>query len=335
MHRIAVVGAGLAGLSAARQLQQQGSAVEVFDKARRPGGRLAVRRSESGPYHMGAPLLSVPRGGIPAATRQFLSQFPQSLLPVAGANVGGGSESGFTVAPHLSAFAQDLAELLNLRCQHTLSRLFRSSEGWHLLFAESETVFGPYDDVLLTMPTAQALALLADMPEQAAMSLKLVTSHHHPCWTVLWEPEQAPADRGFIEPLHQHPLLAMIVREDVRDAATGAPRYVLHAQPSWSLAHLEDTPEQVAEALIQAAAQWLSCEPAARHQHAHRWRFATVAEAIGSPYVAGEMGLWYAGDACLGNTAMDAIRSGLSAAAAIKSPQARAFYQDRAEKRSA
>ena len=42
--RVAVVGAGMAGASCARMLADAGCAVQVVDKSRGPGGRLASRR---------------------------------------------------------------------------------------------------------------------------------------------------------------------------------------------------------------------------------------------------------------------------------------------------
>ncbi|MCV6626839.1 MAG: FAD-dependent oxidoreductase, partial [Cellvibrionaceae bacterium] len=47
MSKIAIIGAGLAGLSAAKQLQNRAQ-VTVFDKARGLGGRMSTRRCE--PY---------------------------------------------------------------------------------------------------------------------------------------------------------------------------------------------------------------------------------------------------------------------------------------------
>ena len=42
--RIAIVGAGLAGLSCGTRLDQAGHGVALFDKGRGPGGRLSTRR---------------------------------------------------------------------------------------------------------------------------------------------------------------------------------------------------------------------------------------------------------------------------------------------------
>ncbi len=43
---VAVIGAGIAGATAARALELAGHAVHVSDKSRGPGGRLATRRVE-------------------------------------------------------------------------------------------------------------------------------------------------------------------------------------------------------------------------------------------------------------------------------------------------
>lgn len=46
--RIAVIGAGVSGALCAQALAQAGAQVELFDKARGPGGRMATRRHGEG-----------------------------------------------------------------------------------------------------------------------------------------------------------------------------------------------------------------------------------------------------------------------------------------------
>jgi hypothetical protein len=53
--RVAVVGAGIAGLNCAARLMSQGYPVEVFDKGRGPGGRASRRREGGWRFHHGAP----------------------------------------------------------------------------------------------------------------------------------------------------------------------------------------------------------------------------------------------------------------------------------------
>ncbi len=56
--RIAVVGSGIAGLSAAYELKKIGYEVDVYEKALTPGGRMATRRKDGLAFDIGADFLS-------------------------------------------------------------------------------------------------------------------------------------------------------------------------------------------------------------------------------------------------------------------------------------
>jgi len=63
--RIAVIGAGIAGLVAARDLVDAGHEVVVLEKSRGLGGRMAARRAEGDAVvDHGLPVLDVPRYGV-------------------------------------------------------------------------------------------------------------------------------------------------------------------------------------------------------------------------------------------------------------------------------
>lgn len=51
---IAIIGTGIAGLSAAQALQNAGHSVQLFDKSRGSGGRMASKRSDAGALDLGA-----------------------------------------------------------------------------------------------------------------------------------------------------------------------------------------------------------------------------------------------------------------------------------------
>ena len=56
---IAIIGAGIAGITAARTLANAGHHVQVFEKSRGPGGRMSTRESNFGTFDHGAQYFTV------------------------------------------------------------------------------------------------------------------------------------------------------------------------------------------------------------------------------------------------------------------------------------
>ena len=59
MKTIAVIGAGMAGITAARTLMQAGFKVSVFEKSHGPGGRMATRSTPYGSFDHGVQYFTV------------------------------------------------------------------------------------------------------------------------------------------------------------------------------------------------------------------------------------------------------------------------------------
>ena len=68
-ERVAIVGAGVTRLTAARALAGGGVEVTLFDKGLRPGGRISTRTGDAGCFDHGAPGFAVQGGRIPEVTR--------------------------------------------------------------------------------------------------------------------------------------------------------------------------------------------------------------------------------------------------------------------------
>ena len=67
---IAIIGTGMAGLSAAQALRKAGHTVHLFDKARGVGSRMSSKRSEVGSIDLGAQYFT-------ARDRRFVAQVQQ------------------------------------------------------------------------------------------------------------------------------------------------------------------------------------------------------------------------------------------------------------------
>ena len=104
LRDVVVVGAGLAGLAAARRAAREGMSVEVIEKSGGLGGRLATRRVGDLPVDHGCPALEVPAEGPLADELAALA--PDAPVPLDAPGRPVGLRPGMTALPNLitSAF---------------------------------------------------------------------------------------------------------------------------------------------------------------------------------------------------------------------------------------
>ncbi len=146
--RVAVVGAGLAGIAAARELVAGGHEVVVFEKSRGLGGRLAARRAEGAVLDHGSPVVAAPPGSALRALADTLPADDRVDLPD-----GLAWGSGATRLPKL------LAAGLDVRLGVRLAAL-RPAGGAIELGDEQGNTHGVADAVVVTAPAPQAADLL-------------------------------------------------------------------------------------------------------------------------------------------------------------------------------
>ncbi len=305
-QRIAVVGAGVAGLACARALSRRGLAVEVFDKARGCGGRMSSRHRGNLGFDHGA--------------QYFTARSPAFAAEVARWEAAGavgrwsGRERGaepreprFVGTPRMSAVGRQLAAGLTLRLQRRVAALEREAGTWQLSFEDGPRV-GGFSHVVLALPAPQAVALL---PAGSALAGRLAEVEIEPCWAVLLAWTQ-PLELGFDAARLADGPLAWAARNASKPGRGEAECWVLHGAPGWSRAHLEDPPQRVVEALRGAFADCASrVLPTPCHADAHRWRYALVTRPLGEPFLEDEeVGLAVCGDGCLGGRVEAAWTSG-------------------------
>ncbi len=309
MKTVAVVGAGIAGLACARRLMEAGRAVTLFDKGRRPGGRLASRRAGGFRFEHGTPYVEA----IEPAFRAAL--VPPHALPWSGPDRWSG-------VPGMSAIAQSLVPHgAEMHAMRHVAFLHHDAAGWTvrhrdaaetapgLVAAEGGVVSAPFDAVVLAIPAPQAAGLLRGMGHGFAGAVADVTMD--PCWTVM--PGFAAPQSGL--PPGPAGMFRWLSQDSARPGHAAAPdSWTGHASMAWSRLHLETPAEQVLALLCHAFAEatGIAAEPA--HASVHRWRYATVAAPLGAPCLAGPDRLALCGDWCTGPGTDAAFRSGVAAA---------------------
>ena len=297
----AVIGAGIAGLSCARALAECGVRVTVFDKSRGPGGRMSTRRGEGWACDHGAqyftardPLFQAELARWQAAGVAARWQPRLTVFDAAGRRADGG-EGGEEQARHvgtlrMTAPARLLADGLDLRLQTTVTALQRYDHGWELATAERGVLPEAFDGVLLAVPAPQAVPLLQPLrrPASAELAALAGAARMQACWALMLR-FAAPLALDFDAAFVNHGPLRWIARDTSKPGREGSEAWTLHASAEWSEAHVEDSPESVAAALIAAFCALGGAAPLL--WSAQRWRYAITDSAV-----AGGCG-WDAGDA--------------------------------------
>ena len=291
--RIAIIGAGMAGLSCARGLAEAGFSPVVFEKSRGLGGRLATRRTGALRFDHGAQYVTA-RG---ESFRAYLNDYAQAWRPE------GASGAWFVGTPGMNALVKPMAEGLDIRLGAQVTPL-RDGAHWRI----EEALF---DRVISTVPAAQARALFPETAEA------LAAVEVAPCWTLMvafehgtdW-PDMARA---------RDTDLAWIARNTSKPGREPEPEcWVVHASPDWSRAHLELEKEVAQERMLDLLRGMRGALPGLVSASAHRWRYAMTIAPLGRSHMASDDGsLLIGGDWCLGARVEDAWESGRAMAAAV------------------
>ena len=328
---IAVIGAGLAGLSCAQALLQAGHTVHVFDKARGPSGRMSTRRAEddNGPWQCdhGAQYFTARDPAFRAEVARWQQAGVAALWNARLASFDGNAWSTpatplerFVGTPRMTSPAawlvQHLGEPALAQWQTTVQRLDHTEGGWTITSAEHGLHSPRYSAVLLAVPAPQAVPLLAPVsPAGAALA---ASARMRGSWAVMLRyasPVALPWEGAFI---NTGPL-RWVARDSSKPGRTGQETWLLHASPEWSEAHIEDSAEAVTTALLAAFAALGGPAPLAAT--AHRWRYADTEPALtqGSWWDA-QMRLGLCGDWLHGGKVEGAWLSGRALAQQVLKP---------------
>ncbi len=335
---VVVVGAGLAGLIAARRLAEEGAQVLLVDKGRRPGGRASTRRVadlgriDQGPQFftvrseafagevdrwraLGVPVVEWSRGH---ARARHVAEGPEGAITPADGHPRYVIEGGFGTLTLALTRALPAAVTLQpaVRAVAVAER-----DGRLAVHVEPAHRPGPprvvaAPRVLLTAPTPQALALCEagglDLGETGAALARLRWGPTLSWLAVLDDDPGLPAPGGV--QLEEGPV--EFLADGARRGVGERPTLTAHASGPWSLARFDAPDAVVADRLQALLRPWLGAtQPLA--WRLKRWRYARPLDPwqAGTARVDGGGGsLALAGDALGGAAIEGACTSGLASA---------------------
>ena len=314
---VLVVGAGIAGLLAAVELQRAGFTGRVIDKGRGIGGRLASRRIGDAIFDHGAPCLDLQGGRLPDHWwRERLGPARTEWWPATA-----GSEvvvpCRWRGAPTMASVAKHLAQGLEILSETALTSLRQEGSQW-IASTSGGTVFSA-GAVVLTPPAPQSIALLdtgaVDLPPD--LRARLAAIEYDRCLSVmavLDEPSSRIPFPGGLS-LVSGPLAW--ISDNQAKGISPVPAVTLHATAAFSLEHWDRDRTESGLLLIEAAREWIG--PRVREFQVHGWRYSRPRILDASPCVVASLRppLVLAGDAFGTGGIEGAALSGLAAARAI------------------
>ncbi|MDP9937979.1 NAD(P)/FAD-dependent oxidoreductase [Ectopseudomonas alcaliphila] len=316
---IAIIGTGIAGLSAAQALHAAGQDIELFDKSRGSGGRMASKRSDAGSLDLGAQYFTARDRRFVEVVQQWqargwVAEWQPSLYNAQDGQLSASPDEQlrWVGCPRMSAITRAMLGALPVKFSCRITEVFRGDRYWSLQDAEGNS-HGPYSHVIVATPAPQASALLAAAPKLAGTAASVIMD---PTWAVALgfdSPLDTRVEGCFVQ---DSPLdwLARNPSKPGRD--TNLDTWVLHASSAWSRQNLDLPKEAVIEQLHGAFAELIGCAvPPPSFTLAHRWLYARPAQAHQWGALAdADLGLYACGDWCLSGRVEGAWLSGQDAA---------------------
>ncbi len=281
--RVAVIGAGLAGVAAARILADHNHDVVIVEKSRGPGGRMASRRRDETRFDHGAQyftardprmlqhLESWQRDGI-------VEQWPQRVVEIDGDVVTEKPAHQRWRGKHgMNALTKALAGDLHVYTQCRVTDIRRDADQWYLDVdsAGATRPGGGFDVVIVSAPAPQA-ALLLDGPAPA-LAERAASVDFSPTWAVMLQTHAVADDHWQGAFVANSPVAWIGNRVGERDASV---QWVIHASESWSAANLEADAAMVASTLAEAFERLTGLQVNTDSAVAHRWRYARVQQPL-------------------------------------------------------
>ena len=268
---VLIIGAGLAGLSAANDLHQAGLNVLVVDKGRGLGGRLAGRRIGDATFDHGAQFMTARDSRFKASVAEWIeagvAEEWYSSYP--------GHPNGhprYRGVPTMTAVAKYLATDMNVLRTTRVDSITQDNQLWSAALDNGDTISAKA--LLITSPVPQTLDLLAsgNIPVPADKQARLDRIDYEACiavMAVLDGPTAIPApgatafDEGPIG----------WISDNLQKGVSKIPAVTIHGSGGFSAEHYDDDKMLIGQKLIDAAAPYLGNAKVTEYQ-VHGWRYS-------------------------------------------------------------
>ena len=339
-YRVAIIGAGLAGLTCAQKLRSHSLEVEIFEKSNVVGGRMATREiidefSAHQFFDHGAQYFTARSDTFKTTVENWVKEGSAALWTGVVGSITKGllvpenqSHERFVGVPHMRSIVEDMTRDVNINLGHTVVKLQKENQKWTFNFAEHASKSN-FDLVVIALPPAQTATLLGTLDQTSdSNDLKIECEKVvlTPCWAVMVsfsEKINLEFDGLFVN----QSSISWVCRDSSKPQRAPGERFVIHASASWSLEHISDSPEKVSQLLTSDFFEAIRATKQTPSLVASKlWRFAAPEENSKAhenekeakrELVSKDLTLAICGDWCHGARVEGAFSSGLATAVKI------------------
>jgi len=318
-ENIAVIGAGMAGLTCATSLQLAGPKITVFEQSFHPGGRMSVFRKQGHEFDDGLQYFTVQDERFQWTVDTWLDEGIIEVWDGWCVDLEAGnflkreaSAPRYVGIPNMNALGRHLAGLCTIEYGCRISALQACEGGWKLLdqFARN---LGVFDRVILATPPSISGPLIQGLETTLETGIANASMTH--VWALLLsfdEPTDLLFDAAFVA---QSPL-DWIARNNSKPKRGVQENWVAISTPEWTEQYQQYSQQEIQSLLLQAfyeATGGIDKEPV--FQALRYWDDAKTIQTTDAEYLYdAEKGIGFCGDWCLGTRLESAFLSGLGMA---------------------
>lgn len=316
---IAVVGAGIAGLTCSTALNGLVPHLKVFEKSVFAGGRISHYRAGDYEFNHGAQYFTVNNPlflNIVSAWQSdnIVRPWDAWIVELSKGNISNSdmATQRFIGHPRMLTIAQNLARNCEVVYSSNVCEMERQSDGGWRLFNERGDYLGAFDIVILATAAHETAILTSQIPaiRDIAESVEMTV-----CWSGMFAFEEQldlPYDAAHV----LDSPLSWICRDQQAGSASQSDCWVLHASPEWSQKYVASFRGRVMHALLDAF--WEATDIAERQPvsaSVHCWKHAVPINPIDQDSLfIEELALGACGDWCTAPRIEGAVLSGFSMA---------------------
>ena len=316
---VAIIGAGMAGLTCGTALQGMVDTIRIFEKSIFPGGRIGRFRAGEYEFSHGAQYFTVNNPlfwnivsawqseGIVRPWDGWIVELQKGQIINSDM-----STQRFVGVPRMQKIVENLARHCDLVTSVNITELEHQESGGWRLFNERGDYQGLFDIVIVATDAHQVVNLCRPTKKicRAADNVDMTV-----CWSAMFAFERVlnlPYDAAYV----LDSPLSWISRYQLAEAERDADCWVLHATPEWSQQYVASFRGRVMHALLDAfweATDHAVAKPASASVHC--WKHALPINPIGEDSLFDEeKALGACGDWCTAPRIEGAVLSGFSMA---------------------